>query len=286
MSVVDPPALSSLPSSVSTSLHVLAVSPHLDDAAFSAGATLATLAAQGHRVTLVTAFTASVPHPSRFALECQAELGVPPGVDLMAMRRVEDMEAAARLGVQRLVHLPFPEAQYRGYDSDEALMGPLREDDDVAEDLRAALDVLGDHDLILAPLALGDHVDHRQLRRALGLPGRVGDPEPVARFTRGPVALWRDTPHVLLGEDPPTPGDDAVVVSGDALRRKLAACACYSTTRDTQFGGEVGMREALSGLAFEEGRRHGRPAPAEAFAPASPVVRVLRHAVPARPRAA
>jgi LmbE family N-acetylglucosaminyl deacetylase len=266
MSMVDPPR----------PLHVLAVSPHLDDAAFSAGATIATLVAHGHRVTLVSAFTAACEHPSGFALSLQADAGVPAGIDVMAMRRVEDMEAAARLGVQRLVHLPFREAQYRGYDAPEALHGPLRADDDVAPDLRAALDVLGAFDLVLAPLGLGDHVDHRQLLRALGLPARHDDPEPVARFSRGPVALWRDTPHVLHGDDPPTPGDDAVVVSGDALHRKLDACACYSTTLGSQFGGVARMRELLSGLAFEEGRRHGRPAPAEAFAPASPIVRALR----------
>jgi LmbE family N-acetylglucosaminyl deacetylase len=265
---------------VTNPLHVLAISPHLDDAAFSAGATLATLIAHGHRVTLATAFTASTHPPSDFALACQVELGVPASVDVMAMRRVEDMEAAARLGIHRLVHFPFPEAQYRGYDSVEALYGPLREDDDVAPDLRAALDILGDFDLILAPLALSDHVDHRQLRRALGLPGRWDDPPPVARFSRGPLALWRDTPYVLHGDEPPTPGDDAVIVSGDALERKLAACACYASQLDVEFGGERRMREQLSSLAISEGNRHGRPAPAESFAPATPVIRVLRQTAP------
>ncbi len=265
MSVVDPPRTAS---SVSRHLQVLAVSPHLDDAAFSAGATLATLIAHGHRVTLVTAFSAA---------------GDPAADDMMALRRVEDMQAAARLGVQRLVHLPFAEAQDRGYDD---VTGPLRDDDDVAPDVRAALDVLGSFDLVLAPLALGEHVDHRQLRRALGLHGRCDDPEPVARFARGSLALWRDTPHVIHGDDPPTPGDDAVVVSGDALKRKLAACACYATTLDTEFGGERRMRQMLSDLAFEEGSRHGRPAPAESFAPATPVVRALRHHAAPRSRAA
>jgi len=265
MSVVDPPRPAS---SVSDPLQILAVSPHLDDAAFSAGATLATLIAHGHRVTLVTAFAAA---------------GEPAADDTMAARRIEDMQAAARLGVQRLVHLPFPEAQERGYDD---LTGPLRGDDDVAPDVRAALDILGAFDLILAPLALGEHVDHRQLRRALGLHGRHGDSEPVARFARGALSLWRDTPHVIHGDDPPTPGDDAVVVSGDALKRKLAACACYATTLDSAFGGERRMRQMLSDLAFEEGSRHGRPAPAEAFAPATPVVNALRRDAVRRSHAA
>jgi LmbE family N-acetylglucosaminyl deacetylase len=257
-------------------MRVLALSPHLDDAAFSAGATLATLIACGHRVTLVTAFTASVPHPSSFALAQQVDRGIPAGVDYMALRRDEDIAAAARLGVHELVHLPFPDAPDRGYGSPEALFGPLRDDDDVAADLHAALAVLGRFDLVLAPLGLNDHVDHRQLLRALGLPTRVDDPEPLERLPLGPLALWRDIPHVLHGDDPPTPGADAVVVSGAALRRKLSACACYATQLDEQFGGEAAMREALSSLAFAEGGRHGRPAAAEAFAPAGPLVRALR----------
>jgi LmbE family N-acetylglucosaminyl deacetylase len=260
----------------------LAVSPHLDDAAFSAGATLQTLVAHGHRVTLVTAFTACIPQPSG-----QGPAGeVPTRADLMAMRRVQDMEAAAHLGIQRLVHLPFPEAQERGYDAEAPPTGPLRADDDVAPDIRAALDVLGSYDLILAPLALGDHVDHRQLRRALGLAGRPGDPEPAARFSRGTLALWRDTPEVLHGAHRPAPGEDAVVVSGDALRRKIAACACYATTVAGTFGDVRRLHERLSDLAFAEGARHGRPARAECFAPAAPVVAALRAARAARSHAA
>ena len=41
-------------------MRVVAVSPHLDDAVFSAGGTLARLAAAGHEVTVVTVFTGSV----------------------------------------------------------------------------------------------------------------------------------------------------------------------------------------------------------------------------------
>jgi LmbE family N-acetylglucosaminyl deacetylase len=283
MSVLDPPRTTSR---APRPLRVLAVSPHLDDAAFSAGATLATLIAHGHRVTLVTAFTASVPEPSEFALSWQARLQVPPGTDLMAMRRVQDMEAAAHLGIQRLVHLPFLEAPYRGYDSEAALTGPLLPGDDVAADVRAALDVLGSYDLILAPLALGAHVDHRQLRLALGLAGRRGDPEPAARFSRGPLALWRDTPALLDAGGLPAPGEDAVVVSGDALHDKIAACACYSATVASAFGDARRLHERLSDLAFEEGARHGRPARAECFTPAAPVVAALRAPQAARSHAA
>ena len=82
---------------------VVAVSPHLDDAAFSAGALLAGLAAAGADVCVVTVFTASVPEPRGFALACQTDKGIAPEVDYMALRRAEDDAAVAALGAP--VHL-------------------------------------------------------------------------------------------------------------------------------------------------------------------------------------
>ena len=46
------------------------------------------------------------------------------------------------------------------------------------------------------------------------------------------------------------------------------------------------MRQMVSDLAFSEGSRHGRPAPAEAFAPAAPVVNAPPAATAATSRAA
>jgi LmbE family N-acetylglucosaminyl deacetylase len=244
---------------VASPLRVLALSPHLDDAAFSAGATLATLSGRGHAVTLATVFTTSGEERSA----------------CMAGRREQDARAAERLGVCELVHLPFPEAPWRGYGS-EAVMDGLDPRDDVAREMQEALLALGAFDLVLAPLGLRDHVDHRQLLRALGLPGAPGDAAPLARISLGPLGLWLETPHARRADDdPPTPGDDAVVVSTEALRRKLAACACYGSLVEGVFGGEETMRAELCGLALAEGGRHGRPGPAECFAPAGAVVRAL-----------
>ena len=82
-------------------MRVMAVSPHLDDAAFSVGGTLAALAAAGHQVTVLTCFTASVPHPAGFALACQLDKGLPADVDYLALRRAED--AAAMRSEERRV---------------------------------------------------------------------------------------------------------------------------------------------------------------------------------------
>jgi LmbE family N-acetylglucosaminyl deacetylase len=218
-------------------MRVLAVSPHLDDAVFSVGATLAALSDAGHDVTVLTVFTASVPSPTGFALACQTDKGLRPDVDYLALRRAEDAEAQAVLGT-RLEHLPFREAPHRGYDSAAALFAGVRPDDVVWQDVREALRPY-DADLWLAPQGLGAHVDHLQVVRA------------VAALDR-PTAWWRDAPYVLRVPDavPSShlPGGLApVLLPGDAQRR-ADACACYATQLGFQFGGEPGMRSALAGM--------------------------------------
>jgi hypothetical protein len=65
----------------------LALSPHLDDAAFSCGGLLHALGAAGWDVATVTVFTASVADPTGFALACQTDKGLGPEVDYMDLRR-------------------------------------------------------------------------------------------------------------------------------------------------------------------------------------------------------
>ena len=218
-------------------MKVLAVSPHLDDAAFSVGGTLAVLADAGHDVTVLTCFTRSVPDPQGFALACQTDKGLEPEVDYMAVRRREDDAALAVLGV-RQQHLDLPEAPHRGYDSAPALFAGARPDDDMWRDVADLLAPL-EADLWLAPQGLGAHVDHLQVLRA------------VAGLRR-PTAWWRDSPYVLRdGAAPPgadlPPGLATVELPHDRDRRG-EACAAYATQLGFQFGGVRAMREALADL--------------------------------------
>jgi LmbE family N-acetylglucosaminyl deacetylase len=212
----------------------VAVSPHLDDAVFSAGASLARLSDAGHDVTVLTCFTASVPAPTGFALACQTDKGLAPDVDYMALRRAEDTAATTVVGA-RPVHLPLREAPHRGYDSAPALFAGVRPDDVVWQDVLEALRAY-DADLWLAPQGLGSHVDHLQVVRAVAALGR-------------PTLWWRDAPYALQAPDaPPSPDLPAglleVALPEDRARRG-DACACYATQLGFQFGGEAGMRAAL-----------------------------------------
>lgn len=234
----------------------LALSPHLDDAAFSCGGTLAMLGRRGWRVVVATLFTASVPNPAGFALACQTDKGIAPDVDYMALRRDEDLAAAAALGASAL-HLSLPEAPHRGYDSAAALFGGVRPEDWVAAPLAQVLTYLVGQvrpALILAPQAIGGHVDHVQLT---GVFGRMP--------AQAPVLWWRDFPYDVREATPPEPfaaelgrlPELAVALAPDAMRAKRAACAAYASQLGFQFGGPEGLDARLEAAGPVERFRRG-----------------------------
>ena len=234
---------------------VVAVSPHLDDAVFSAGGTIAAFVAAGYRVCVVTCFTATVPDPSPFALSTQLDKGVPADVDYMGLRRTEDVAACAVLGAEH-VHLPLPEAPHRGYRSAVDLFNGVHPDDDIGGALAQALKPLLTHArLVLGPQALGDHADHRIVA------------EQVA--TLAPQVLWwRDTPYALHRPDAPP----WTIVSAEAqhsidigpyLPDKIAAARCYTTQLRFQFGDPAWVGPRLQELAIAEAARTGVLAPCE-----------------------
>ncbi|SCL21892.1 N-acetylglucosaminyl deacetylase, LmbE family [Micromonospora nigra] len=239
----------------------VAVSPHLDDAVFSVGGTLAALVAAGWFVEVLTCFTASVPDPAPFALSTQLDKGLPAHVDYLALRRAEDAAACRRLGV-RPVHLPLPEAPHRGYDSAPELFAGVRPDDPVGEALVVALRPrLLAADLVLAPQALGGHVDHRVVAEAV-----------VACV---PDALWwRDVPYVSRAPDERPwravpPGVEQAVDIRPYLDVKVDAAGRYRTQLDFQFGGPTRVGPALHALAAAEaGRLAGRGAVEVLWGPA------------------
>ncbi len=230
---------------------VLVLSPHLDDAAFSCGGTMALLADAGWRVCLATAFTRSVVPAEGFALACQLDKGLAPEIDYMALRREEDRVAADILGVADLRWLDLPEAPHRGYGSAPALFGPPLDGDDVWRALSSIIaDLVGEiaPALILGPQGLGDHVDHRQMIRAIG---------PVAPPPA--LAFYRDTPYALRnpGALPNVTGtglSQAIVGIGRSVERKVAAACAYESQVGFQFGGVETAGSALRAFALEEGR--------------------------------
>jgi LmbE family N-acetylglucosaminyl deacetylase len=226
----------------------LALSPHLDDAAFSLGGALARMARDGWEVVVATVFTATVPAPTGFALACQLDKGLPPDADYMAIRRAEDEAACAALGA-RALHLPLREAPHRGYHSATALFQPPHDGDAAEQDIRDTVaPLLRDltPDLLLLPQAIGGHVDHVMLVRALR-----------AMAPPGPVLWWRDFPYTTRADTPRRPFEDALAGFPEVALptdpdAKHAACAAYATQLGYQFGGAEGLARALAAIGGQE----------------------------------
>jgi LmbE family N-acetylglucosaminyl deacetylase len=240
----------------------LALSPHLDDAAFSAGGVLAQLAQEGWEVVVATLFTATVPAPAGFALACQTDKGLPPEVDYMAIRRAEDLAACAALGA-RALHLPLREAPHRGYHSAGALFGVPRSDDMAhldAHDVIAPLLRDLNPALLLAPQAIGGHVDHVLTVRAIQM-----------LAPRIPILWWRDFPYTTRADTPRRPFEamlaryPEIALPTDPAA-KHAACAAYDTQLGYQFGGPEGLARALAETGGREFARAQGEAPALARA--------------------
>ncbi len=247
----------------------LMISPHLDDAVFSCGATIATLVERGWRVVVATAFTKSSHPATGFALECQRDKGLGDDVDYMALRREEDERATASLGAEA-IHMDLPEAPLRGYESADALFAEYVDGDTVDATLTAAVDALVADlkpNLLMGPSALGGHVDHR----------RVLD---VLLRTEGEhaTAFWRDVPYVVRHPQAALDHrlgllDEVAVTIDPTLTKKIDAAGLYASQIGFQFGGAEKMADTLSTLAHTEGagvpveRFHATPAGLRALQP-------------------
>lgn len=223
---------------------LLAISPHLDDAAFSAGGTLALHARAGWRVEVVTCFTGNVAHPAGFALACQLDKGLPVEVDYMALRRDEDRRACAAIGATA-THLSYLEAPHRGYGSAAALFGGRIEGDDAVEALSVELmPMMEEADLVMGPVGIGGHVDHGIVREAM-------------ERADLPLLLWEDWPYLdRPGVGMPAGPPARTVPLDDALRdARTSMCRAYASQIGFQFGSVARMVERIGAVEVERFHR-------------------------------
>lgn len=180
---------------------VLLISPHLDDAAMSAGATIAALRAAGSEVVVCTVF-AGKPHPpfSDVAADFHTRCGL--GPDPVGVRRQEDFAALNVLGV-KAVHLDFLDAIYRRGKSGWLCRHPLAMfGRGLPPETMLTADIIREVRLLIQSLnpaqiwtcaAIGQHVDHRITRQAV-----------TAAAIGHLLLLWEDLPYGF-GRPPPHP---------------------------------------------------------------------------------
>ncbi|WP_405057999.1 PIG-L family deacetylase [Kribbella sp. NBC_01505] len=222
----------------------MVISPHLDDAVLSVGASLAALTAQGRDVTVCTVFAGEPTPPfSEFARELHSISGL--GDDAVAQRRQEDREATEILGVRSL-HLPFLDAVYRqdetGWivESFDSLF-ERRTDDALVEEIAQAIHkAFGDEwpAELWTCAAFGDHVDHRITRDAVAR---------LAHEHNLKLVLWEDFPYAA-GQAHAAVGQPACVpdVTRAHLQQKVEAVARYPSQLTMLYGAEREWRDGKS----------------------------------------
>ncbi len=222
------------------------LSPHLDDAVLSCGGLIFEQSRQGLQTEIWTVFAGDAPDGplSPLALRCHADWGIPDVHELVAIRRDEDQAAAAMVGAE-IAHFSLPDCIYRRDAQGvplypEEVFVPLHPFDQGLEaDIAAVLAAeLLPEDILVAPLAIGEHVDHRLARLAAEGLGR-------------PLRYYADIPYVLRRPEllaPATQGmaSELYPVSEDGLQAWIAGVAAYQTQMLMVFETEPNMRTSLT----------------------------------------
>ena len=200
--------------------------------------------------------------------------------DLMARRRLED-ERFAYFSEAAVVFLDLPDAVFRGYQGDEALLGTPRPDDTAPLDfLRREIARLEPQKVYL-PLGVGGHVDH-QLCREVGLAllresRRWVMPGPeyagkVVFYEDFPYAWW-NVFHRLedLGADvlDTLPSEVSIFPTyadiGDQIERKITGIGIYQSQIERLFDSTREMADAVRAYGKAVGATGDVDGPAERY---------------------
>ncbi len=239
--------------SLAPSLRVAIVSPHRDDAAFSCGLLIVALLRADCAVTVVNLFTRS-----NYAVAgCGVALdGTDRTAAVSAERRAEDaramdtLHAAAKWKGSLTLHdFDWLDAPLRlNVETEQVLLVPLEpaELDSQVQSFAEHLSFLREFDLVLSPLALGDHIDHRIARDAAA---RVTAPDCLAFYQDLPYAarlseieLLRQTAAAL-----PAGMRTCTVHAGCGKSMKENLALCYSSQILPDVAAEIaayGVRQA------------------------------------------
>ncbi|MCB0101488.1 MAG: PIG-L family deacetylase [Anaerolineales bacterium] len=155
------------------------ISPHLDDAALSAGGWLYDQAQAGNKVEIWTIMCGVPPTKdlSMFAQYLHYQWGKTSAREVVRDRRVEDKNAAAILGAKTR-YLDFLDCIYRQDKAGdwlyfEIFVDPLPNESDLPNQIAQTISArLKPDDELICQLGIGKHVDHVTVRRAAELLNR------------------------------------------------------------------------------------------------------------------
>ena len=226
------------------------LSPHFDDAVLSCGGQIYQATAAGRSVLIVT-ITAGEPETtilSDFARDQHRSWGLSER-EVIAARRVEDMEACRLLGAD-YAHWPWPDCIYRLdpltgeplYRSDGDIFGEIASvERPLIEAVAARMEALPPAGQVIIPLTVGHHVDHQLARAAAERHFAAG----LAYYEDYPYIQWH--PEMLPPLVSPERGWQAEVIplSEAALVARIEAGRKYRSQTGRLFEDEERMAEMI-----------------------------------------
>jgi LmbE family N-acetylglucosaminyl deacetylase len=222
------------------------ISPHLDDAALSAGGVIHEQTQAGTPVeiwTILCGFPSEDQELSPFAQALHYTWGISNTADLVRARRVEDEQACKIVGATPIHFDGYFDCIYRRGKKGNWLYSniystPHEDEADLPARIAESISVrLEPDDQLVCQLGLGSHVDHILVRRAVELLQR-------------PILYYADVPYLFK-----TPGELAPLTAGmkekaqtvgeAGLRSWQEAVAAYESQISSLFESGEGMREQI-----------------------------------------
>ena len=227
------------------------LSPHLDDAALSCGGQIHAATQQGEHVLVVTVTAGDpVAGVSDYAASLHERWEL---TNATEARRQEDLAACAILGADAR-HWAVPDCIYRVdatgkpfYVSDADIFGLVAAEEMVlVEQLAAQMRVLPRAGVVVAPLTVGNHVDHQLTRLAA-----------EAAFGREMLLYYEDYPYAqqpgkvaqLIAPDDGGWVAEVVTLDERDLRAKTAAVAAFRSQLSTFFRDQKDLEAQIGGYA-------------------------------------
>lgn len=172
------------------------ISPHLDDVALSCGGIVSYLSSNHHVVEIWTLFAGSPfdNHLSNFALSLHERWNL--SLDAPKIRRIEDIKACKQLGA-KYKHFQIPDCIYR---KDQSNLPIVQQEEDLYQPIPPSQIFLVDQiagkiesliapkDIIISPLGIGNHLDHRITKAA------------IKKLSINHLLFYEDYPYVIKSQ--------------------------------------------------------------------------------------
>ena len=229
------------------------LSPHLDDAALSCGGQIFAATQRGARVLIVTITAGDPVAPvSDYAASLHTRWEL---VNATEARRQEDLAASKILGAEAL-HWAVPDCIYRVdaagkpfYVSDADIFGAVAPAEmGLVEELAAQMRALPAARQVVAPLTVGQHVDHELTR--LAAESAFGS-EALLYYEDYPYAQQPGKLAQVIDQDATSSQwvAEVVTLEAQALQAKVAAVAAFRSQVSTFFRDQADLEAQVGGYA-------------------------------------